>query len=144
MHPTGASPRAIKKALFWSDGWMLLLHFVVFCVSVSEQLHHGTLFSYFLLTFNVLFANHRAVSKPRPTEHAETYAGCGIPRCYKVFCAVCTRLCAGRCARCLCCLLFLCCLDVSFSNRHVPDLFLRQKKQHVRAHQSYVARTRRE
>ena len=55
------------------------------------------------------------MSKPHPTEGAEIYTGCGIPRCHKAFSAVCTSLCAGRCARCLCCLLFRCCLDFSFS-----------------------------
>ena len=46
--------------------------------------------------------NHIAVRKPHPTESAEIYTGCGNPRCYKLCCAVCTLICARRCACCLC------------------------------------------
>ena len=84
--------------------------------------------------FHLCLANHSAVSKPHPTEGDEIYAGCGIPGCCEVCCAVCTPLCGGRCAACLCCLLFFCCRDLAFSN--VYDMFLRNKQKRVRAHPS--------
>ena len=93
-----------------------LLFFVsVFSSRQSSLLRLGYIFLH--------MPNHSAVSKPHPTEGAEIYTGCGCgsPRCYEMCCAVCacTSLCAGRCARRLCCWFFFCCLDFSLSNGHV-------------------------
>ena len=89
--------------------------------------YHGTF-------FHLRLANHSAVSKPHPTEGDGLYAGCGIPGCREVYCAVCTPLCGGRCAACLCCSLFFCGRDFAFPNVH--DMFLRNKQNRVRAHPS--------
>ena len=84
--------------------------------------------------FYLRLANHSAISQPHPTEGAETYAGCGVPRCCNVCCAVYTPLCGRRCAACLCCPLFFCCRDFAFSNVH--DIFLRNKQKRLQAHPS--------
>ena len=73
--------------------------------------------------FYIYLATHSAVNKPHSTEALKYIQAAGLLAAYKVCCAVCTLLCAGHCARCLCCLLFLCCLDFSFSNGHVRDSF---------------------
>ena len=85
MHRADVFPRTIENTPFWSDGCMLFLQFAPFCVSFSEQLHHGTFGSYICLAHftYICLANHSAVSKPHPTEGAEICTRCGIFRCYK-------------------------------------------------------------
>ena len=82
---------------------------LLFFGSAFPSSYHGT------STFLYLYLDS-VVSKPHPTEGAEKYTGCGIPRCYIVCCAMCTSLCAGCCARCMCCSLFFRFLSFSFSN----------------------------
>ena len=84
------------------------------------------LFAYALLT--------TALNTPYPTEGDGIYAHCGIPGCCEMCFAVCTPLCVGRCAACLCCLLFSFCRDFDFSTVH--DMFFRNKQKRVRAHPS--------
>ena len=105
---------------------MLCLQFALFCVFFSSKQESLVRLGYHVTLFYLSLANHSAVSKPHPTEGAEIYAGCGILGGCKMCCAVCTPLCAGRCAACLCFSLFFCCRDFAFSNIH--DIFFRNKQ----------------
>ena len=67
-----------------------------------------------VIFFYLCLANLSDVIQPNRTEGAEIYAGCGIPGCCKMFCAVYTPLCAGLCAARLCYWLFSCCRDFAF------------------------------
>ena len=127
MHRAGTSPRTIDALFFFRfDGRMLCLQLALF-VSVFPSCYHGPF-------FYMCLANQSVVSKPHPTEGAEIYTGCGIPRCYKVCCTVCTPLRAGRCAHCLYCSLFFRCLDCSFP---MASDFFGEIDKRVRAHPMY-------
>ena len=94
MYRASASPRTIKNVPFCLVRRMDALLAVCSFLCQFFQAFHDNSSTYICL------ANHSAVSKPHPTEGAETYTGCRIPRCYKVCWALCTPLGAGRCARC--------------------------------------------
>ena len=137
MHHVGASPWTIYNVLIFvsSDGCSAcsLLVFCVFCPSGRRRFVYLNM----VIFFSSCLANHSAVTKPHPTEGAAVYAGCGIPGCCEVCCAVYTPLCGGRCAAYLRCSLFFGCREFAFSNVHDICSLVNQTRTSISIHPMY-------